>query len=209
MVANMKAKSVSFQEMYIKEVSKCPKRSPVKDELSDNYTVPNIAHIEAWQQFYSSQKDCPRSTLLVFQHDACIGVSDAGEIVSQHLSTMTEDIMYFGFCFKSFGIPKFLKRKRFIKYHPKATGLAPHCLHAYAVTVAGASKLLELVKECGPPADHQIAEFANKGLITYKYSNMSYSLDFTTKEFAKHGIHLKVLLHVISFFLFHYFLLGK
>ena len=105
--------------------------------------------------------------------------------------------MYFGFCFKSFGIPKFLKRKRFIKYHPKATGLAPHCLHAYAVTVAGASKLLELVKECGPPADHQIAEFANKGLITYKYSNISYSPDFTTKEFAKHGIHLKVLLHVI------------
>ena len=66
MVANMKTKSVSFQEMYIKEDNKCPKRSPVKDELSDNYTVPNIAHIEAWKQFYSSQKDCPRNTLLVF-----------------------------------------------------------------------------------------------------------------------------------------------
>ena len=39
MIANMKTKSVLLQAIYNKEDYECPKKSPGKDELPDNYTT--------------------------------------------------------------------------------------------------------------------------------------------------------------------------
>lgn len=168
-----------------------------KDETSkkvdtDKYDVPTRSHLEAWRLFYLANSICPKNKLVVFQHDAALGRKDAGAVILQYLPSMTEDITYFGYCFKSYGIPKFLKRRKFIKFHPRVTGLAPHCLHAYAVSVDGARRLLEQVDPCGPPADVQVAALANKGFVSFKFSNASYDHAFTAREFAAHGLHWKV-----------------
>jgi len=187
-------------ELFPFEISQnCQLNSKVEKEFYlDIYFVPNVAHYKVWEQFNRTHVNCA-DKLIVFQHDAAIGHSNAGSIVVEHVKSMREDIMFFGFCFKSFGIPKFLKRRRFIKYHPKATGLAPHCLHAYALTVNGAEKLTRLLNVCGPAADVQIAELANKGLLTYKYSNISYDPEFIKLEFATYGVHWKVVKSLLNF----------
>ena len=185
--------SIIFHHITIRESLNCSTIEMIgKNVIVDNFSVPNSAHIDAWKNFYASHKGFPSHKLLVFQHDACIGRHNAANIILDHTKLMTEDIMYFGYCFKSYGIPKFLKRRKFLRYHPRVTGLAPHCLHAYGITIAGAIKLLNSVKDCGPPLDTQIAELANKGLLSFKFANISYAPEFTKAVFADHGVHLKV-----------------
>ena len=185
--------SIIFKHIAIRESSNCSIGSIMgKDSVLDKFAVPNSAHTDAWNYFYELNKGSPSHILLVFQHDVCIGRSNAAALILEHTKVMKEDIMFFGYCFKSYGIPKFLKRRKFLRYHPRVTGLAPHCLHAYGLTMAGVTKLLNYVQECGPPLDTQIAELANKGLISFKFSNISYAPDFTKTIFAEHGVHLKV-----------------
>ena len=99
------------------------------------------------------------------------------------------DIMYFGYCFESFGIPKFLIQRRFKNYHPKVTGLSPHCLHAYAVTSAAAAKLIQNVNECEAPIDKQVAVLASKNVITFNISDLSADTEFAKSQFAQYGVH--------------------
>lgn len=184
---------IIFKHIAVRESSNCSIGGLIgKDLVLDKFAVPNSAHIDAWKFFYAFHKGSPSHILLVFQHDACIGRSNAAALILEHTKIMTEDIMFFGYCFKSYGIPKFLKRRKFLRYHPRVTGLAPHCLHAYGLTMTGVTKLLNHVQECGPPLDTQIAALANKGLISFKFSNISYAPEYTKTVFAEHGVHFKV-----------------
>lgn len=169
---------IPFEVISLKEKSRC------QTSIDPNIDIPNAAHTTVWGLWSQKHKLC-NDILFVFQGDAVIGSPIAGNIMIEYAAKMIEDIMFFGYCFESFGIPKFLTRKRYNKYHPRVTGLAPHCLHAYAVTVAGASKLSTMVDSCGVSADQQIAALARKSLVTFNYMNTSFDSEFLKLEFAR------------------------
>lgn len=126
----------------------------------------------------------------MFQYDAINVRPDSWALILEYASRkLKADIMYFGYCFESFGIPKFLIQRRFKKYHPKVTGLPPHCLHAYAVTSATAATLIQTVHECEAPIDKQVAMLASKNVITFNFSDLSADTEFTKTQFAKYGVH--------------------
>jgi hypothetical protein len=150
--------------------------------------VSTKSHLNVWIDFANTHSGC-RDKLIVFQYDAALGRADAGSIVAQYVrNKMTEDFTYLGYCFHSFGIPKFLKKKRYNKYHPKVTGAVPHCLYAYAVSLPAVKRLLRLVQPCGDPLDVQIAKLVSAGKLSYKYLNDTYDPAFVLSEFAAHGV---------------------
>jgi hypothetical protein len=153
----------------------------------------NHAHHHVWKRFVEDKSAGCLDSHLIFQHDAVLGREDAGDILLQHVSKgMPEDIMFFGFCFKSIGIPKFLKQRRYNKYHPRVTGLVPHCLHAYAVSMHGAQVLAKEIDPCGKSVDLQIAELTDvKKVLTFNYSNTTFDHFYMHRQFDVYGMHMK------------------
>lgn len=167
-----------------------PTKQLSRDPEVKTKLVSDKSHWAVWEGFNNRTNPGCRDILVVFQYNSIPSHPDAGRLVIQHAQTMKEDIMYFGYCFKSSGIPKFLKGRRFRKFHPKVTGLAPHCLHAYAVTNQGVLKILSNVEPCGSTVDNQIANLANEGIITFKFINITYDTDEFKSQCAKYGVHL-------------------
>jgi hypothetical protein len=158
----------------------------------------NFAHHRVWKNFFGRRHVGCNDIAVIFQYDAVIGRDNAGTIIIDYIkeqtaAAMLADISYLGFCFRSIGIPKFLKNKRFNNFHPKKTGLAPHCLHAYAITIEGAKKMLATTDVCGSSMDSQVAILANEKKLTFTFFNETnrYDWDFHVKQFAKYGVHWK------------------
>ncbi len=70
---------------------------------------------------------------------------------------------------------------QYAENHPLLSGRAPYCLHAYAVTVQGAKKLLELVDACGAFADAQVGTMILKHIL-YRYSCPSVEVNYSLCE---------------------------
>ena len=100
---------------------------------------------------------------------------------------------FFGYCFLSKGIPKWLKNKRFKLYHPRITGLAPHCLHAYGLSQKAVKKLLQTqtIDKCSSSTlDKQIATLCNTGELSYSFnSTKAYDNSFLKNIFSVRGVH--------------------
>ena len=141
----------------------------------------NLAHKEVWDYFYRHRRSCgidERDTLLVFEYDAFQGMSNAGELSISAAQRMTTDFHFLGYCFQK---PSF---------HPSISKKAPYCLHAYAIQLTGAKKLLELVDSCSFFADAQVAILADSKKISWSYENTTYDKRFVDSYFFDHGIHM-------------------
>ena len=170
----------------------CGKAKRITRKEGEKATVPNQVHLDLWTTFYRQHNnDCNKNDVkIIFQYDVLIGHPKAGSIIMKTmLATNLTDITYFGYCFHSVGIPKFLKKKRHRNFHPTATGKAPSCLHAYAITASGAQKLMSHLDPCDAPFDEQIAKLADSGIIKYKIINIAWDSEFTQLETAKYGFH--------------------
>ena len=140
----------------------------------------NLAHIQAWDNFYRNRRSCSigaRDTLIIFEYDAFIGRQDAGNVAIASIRNMTSDLHYLGYCFHK------------LHNHPR-NGDAPYCLHAYAVSVNGAKILLESVDACGPFADVQLSLLSNAGKLNWTYEMQPYDRAFAAKYFFADGIQI-------------------
>ena len=141
----------------------------------------NMAHKEVWDQFYRNRRPCGlrnNDTLVVFEYDAFLGMDDAGALAIESVEKMASDIHFLGFCYQKPNL------------HPRVSGKAPYCLHAYAVTLEGARKLLDLVDSCSFFADAQVAILADSKNISWSYETSSYDKQFVNDFFYDNGIHL-------------------
>lgn len=140
----------------------------------------NIAHKEAWSAFYLSAHADPfrsNDVLVLFEDDAHVTFEGA-EIEALHtVMKMTEDMIYLGYCYKD------------EQLHPKVSKQAPYCNHAYAMTVQGAKKLIDLFDSCGPLSDVQLSEFANGGKITWGFSDRVEDTSFLNNYYQTYGAH--------------------
>jgi hypothetical protein len=124
---------------------------------------------------YSS--DC-EDVLVVFEYDAFIGIENAGKYVIEFIEkrNATTDILYFGYCFQK------------QHDHPRISHLAPYCLHAYALTLHGARKLIEYVDACSIFADAAVALLINRNRIIAEYMTLSWNPSYLTRRFNDEGI---------------------
>jgi hypothetical protein len=147
----------------------------------------NIAHRDIWDYFhrhrrthceeYKKKHNITEDILLIFEYDAYLGVKDAAARTIDAIRNLRTDLMYLGYCFKK-------------NQHPRVYPKAPFCLHAYALTLTGTKKLLDLLDPCGPFADAQLFNFANDGNITWSFINDHYDRNFVDKYFNDEGIHM-------------------
>ncbi len=141
----------------------------------------NLVHREVWDSFYRHRRPCgieQNDVMMIFEYDAFLGSKHASDIVMNAVRKMTTDILLLGYCYR----PK-------TYYDPKVSGRAPYCLHAYAVTLTGAKKLVELLDVCGGFADLQIATYADAKLLSWSYLNESYDHSYLQQLFDSEGIH--------------------
>ena len=152
---------------------------PVFTESCDGFTKPfhsrefdkgrgsNLAHIQAWDGFYRTRRNCSnaaRDTLIVFEYDAFMGRLDAGKATIASIRNMTSDLHYLGYCFHK------------PHNHPRH-GDAPYCLHAYAVSVNGAKILLDAVVLC------------NTKKLRWSYETQSYDQAYFANYWLTKGLH--------------------
>ena len=164
---------------------------PFKSKEFDKGRGSNLAHIQAWDNFYRTRRSCSlvaRDTLIVFEYDAFIGHQDAGKIAIRSIRNMTSDLHYLGYCFHK------------ARNHPR-NGDAPYCLHAYAISITGAKILLELVDSCGPFADVQLSMLCNAGKLNWTFEAQPYDHEFVTKYFSADGIQISGLFMYDGIFL--------
>lgn len=137
----------------------------------------NLAHKEAWDHFVRHSTNC-EDILIVFEYDAFIGRESAGKSAIEFVEkrNVSTDILYFGYCYQTHND------------HPSISHLAPYCLHAYALTVHGARKLLEYVDACSIFADAAVALLINKKKIIAEYMTLSWDPEYLTRRFNNEGI---------------------
>jgi len=140
-----------------------------------------MVHKEVWDQFYRNRRPCGlrnNDTLLVFEYDAFLGMHNAGALAIESIQKMTSDFHFLGFCYQRPHL------------HPRVSGKAPYCLHAYAVTLEGARKLLDLVDSCSIFADAQVAILADSKNITWSFETNTYDKKFVDDYFYENGVHM-------------------
>ena len=140
----------------------------------------NLVHREIWDYFYRHRRPCGLEhddAIIIFEYDAFYGPKSAASVIIDAVIHMNTDLLYLGYCYQS-------------RHHPRSTGLAPYCLHAYVLTLQGAKKLVELLDVCGLFADVQLSVFANKGLISWSYLNTSYDANYVDHLFNSQGIQM-------------------
>lgn len=159
----------------------CRKEFPTKYIGFDKGHGSNIAHKEVWERFYFRRRLCgveQRDVMLIFEYDAFIGLPEAWSYAIERVRTMNSDLHYLGYCYQK------------PSYHPSVSGKAPYCLHAYAIQLEGAKKLVELVDTCSFFADAQVAILADSKNISWSYENQSYDKHFVSKYLNDRGIHI-------------------
>lgn len=141
----------------------------------------NLAHREIWLDFYQTRRRCgfqANDVLIVFEDDAFEGVPNAGELAIEYVRNMTTDVMWLGYCYQ------------YEHDHPSIGGKVPFCLHAYAITLPGAKKLLDLLSPCSIFADAQLFNAGNMGLISWSYADQPYDRPFVNDLFRKLGVRM-------------------
>lgn len=141
----------------------------------------NMAHQQVWESFYRRRRPCgfhERDVLLVFEYDAFLGDPQAIDRAVESVRAMQTEFHFFGYCFQN------------ANYHPTKTRLAPYCLHAYAVTLKGAKKLLDFVDTCSFFADAQVAILADNKNLTWSYEKQHYDSRYIDAYFSENGIHI-------------------
>lgn len=142
----------------------------------------NLAHKEIWDNFYRFRRPCgieQHDMLMIFEYDAFLGFPGAEEVAIELLHNTTADVYFLGYCYKKRdGVPW------------GATGRAPWCLHAYAISVKGAKQLLEEVDACGMFADARVANLADAKQINWDLARQDYDHLYIDETFNRDGIHL-------------------
>ena len=123
----------------------CPNRPNNKEMIKSRGS--NIAHMQVWDQFYRNRRNCAsyhNDIMIIFEDDAYPAVesiADATIAAVQNMSADT-DVLFLGYC---------LSKSEASEYgFPWESGRCPYCLHAYAITVSAAKKLLDLIDPCSP-----------------------------------------------------------
>ena len=141
----------------------------------------NLAHKEVWDYFYRHRRPCgveERDTMFVFEYDAFLGMQNAGDLAIASAREMNTDFHFLGYCYQK------------PSYHPAVSKKSPYCLHAYAIQLEGAKKLIELVDACSFFADAQVAILADSKKITWSYEKTSYDKRYVENYFYEQGIHI-------------------
>jgi hypothetical protein len=149
-------------------IKNCPS---VKNEASTSYNTVHeagysrglmFAHRQIWDEFCAMNRlilsnisfyESPK--IIIFEDDAMEIDSMAHDIAYQSVQNMTSEIHYLGHC-----------------YDKKPGVSPPSCLHAYALTVEGARKLLKHCDWCAKGGrsgilDTQIQSIAERKLISW------------------------------------------
>eukprot|EP01039_Chlorochromonas_danica_P003522 gene3522-3858_t len=99
--------------------------------------------------------------LVIFEDDAISSIAETNTTVIEELSQMKDiDILYLGWC------------------EGRAARPVPLCAHAYAITRAGARKMVKYFEPCGRAVDEQLVIMAKNGWLRYRrafpfsYKNM-------------------------------------
>ena len=93
----------------------------------------------------------PKDVLVVFEDDAESVINDTKGTMREELAEMNNvDMIFLGWC-----------EGRLARPHPL-------CAHAYAVTRAGAAKLLQYYEPCGRGIDEQLVALMNLEWLTYR-----------------------------------------
>lgn len=156
----------------------CTFKSRDQHSMFDKGHGSNLAHRDVWDAFIRNSLSC---VLVVFEYDAFLGSPDghasALKIVESMANKNAPDLYYLGYCYKNAG------------FHPAVSKAAPYCLHAYAITLIGAKKLLDYVDSCGIFADAQVAELGNLGIISWNYSALVHNKKYIDMMFRLDGLH--------------------
>jgi len=123
-----------------------PGRCPAAKSMSGSELGPNakkpgfsrgltIAHLEIWRDFRRrrmvSTKNDSSDALFIMEDDAECSVMNCGNITVSELQTFKSDIHFFGWCYK------------------KEIWKPPMCTHAYAISISGINKLVDMIDPCG------------------------------------------------------------
>ena len=118
-----------------------------------------LAHYQIWSSFAyrpdrsikglaTADNDEDDDILVIFEDDANIAVNNVTRALQTELSVMKTDLLFLGWCYG----------RRYI----------PACLHAYAVSRAGARKLVAQWDVCSDEAiDGQLRDLAKAGAFTW------------------------------------------
>lgn len=141
----------------------------------------NLAHKQVWEYFHRHRRPCglaQRDVMLVFEYDAFLGHPLAVDMAIESVHAMQTDFHFLGYCYKNSNL------------HPAKNGLAPYCLHAYAISLGGAKKLIDMVDTCSFFADAQVAILGDSKNITWSYVKQNYDKSYIDKYFFDNGIHI-------------------
>lgn len=111
---------------------------------------------QAYQNGTLLKNDLPfqeNDILIILEDDAESVVEELNSTLVEELSAMSTDIVYLGWCEGRMARP------------------VPLCLHAYALTRAGARKLIKYYEPCGKALDEQFVMFAKNNFISYRRAN--------------------------------------
>jgi hypothetical protein len=121
-----------------------------------------MAHFQIWFDFiFQSRSDekPDTSVILVFEDDAVIAVENVTSSLETELQSMDTDLLFLGWCYGR---------------NPRHM---PMCTHAYALTRAGAKKMIDSWDICSAAAiDGQWKHLSRDGVFTWKKANpLSYA----------------------------------
>ena len=129
-----------------------------------------MAHYQIWHDFVIQREkekglvDAEKDIMIIFEDDAVIAVNNVTWALQVEISEMNEDLLYLGWCYG--------KKENM-----------PMCTHAYAVTRAGARKMINNWDVCSlASVDGQWHQLHKKGLITWKKAAQS------SWDDLKHGL---------------------
>jgi hypothetical protein len=127
----------------------CPNR---KNKGNDRGVA--FAHFQIWYDFvfqgekYKNEVQ-DNDILIILEDDAVIAVKNVEQVLHNELNAMSTDHLFLGWCYGGRGMPM--------------------CTHAYALTRAGAKKIVKLFDICYPQAiDAQLKVLYDKGVFTWR-----------------------------------------
>jgi hypothetical protein len=117
-----------------------------------------MAHFQIWFDFVHQTRDpnLADSVIIIFEDDAVIAVQNVSWSLEVELLSMDTDLLFFGWCYGR---------------NPRHM---PMCTHAYALTRAGAKKMIENWDICSAAAiDGQWKALTRDGIFSWKKAQAS------------------------------------
>lgn len=94
-----------------------------------------------------------KDIIMIFEDDVESVIDELNTTLAEELIAMNTDVLFLGWCEGRMAKP------------------VPLCAHAYAITRAGAKKLMKYYEPCGKAVDEQFVMMAKNGWISYRRAN--------------------------------------